>query len=134
MDNFDLKKYLVENKVTTNSKILNKEVNESVDAVEVVKSIGSLIFLGVMGMAYLPNFVREKLQRYKLDSNSTKEEIEKAARDLESKLTPREKSVLNNYINTAKTHSNKSARISGIKSAQNYLDKLSTRYPSDTEK
>ena len=26
MDNFDLKKYLVENKVTTNSKMLNEEV------------------------------------------------------------------------------------------------------------
>ena len=29
MDNFDLKKYLVENKVTTNSKMINEEVENS---------------------------------------------------------------------------------------------------------
>jgi hypothetical protein len=28
MDNFDLKKYLVENKITTNSRMLNEGLNE----------------------------------------------------------------------------------------------------------
>ena len=32
MDNFDLKKYLVENKVTTNSRMLNEDMEESIKA------------------------------------------------------------------------------------------------------
>ena len=32
MDNFDLKKYLVENKVTTNSRMLNEDMEKSIKA------------------------------------------------------------------------------------------------------
>jgi hypothetical protein len=38
MDNFDLKKYLVENKVTTNSKMMNEEV----DSLEIADRLSSL--------------------------------------------------------------------------------------------
>ena len=37
MDNFDLKKYLVENKVTTNSRMLNEEEQTTLDDIEWVK-------------------------------------------------------------------------------------------------
>jgi hypothetical protein len=140
MDNFDLKKYLVENKVTTQSK-QEEKVDEvfipSLVGAGVGNSLTSLLIAGlVMGLPYiattLPGWFKEKIKDYNLDKNSTKEEIQSAANDLSSKITSQEKSVLDRYLTTLKTGETKDQRVMATKKAQNYMDKLTTRYSDNT--
>ena len=140
MDNFDLKKYLVENKLTkqsTQDKKIDEVFAPSLVGAGVGNSLTSLLITGlIMGLPYivttLPGWFKEKIKDYNLDKNSTKEEIEAAANDLSSKITSREKSVLDKYLTTLKTGETKDQRVMATKKAQKYMDKLNTRYSDNT--
>lgn len=100
-------------------------------------SLTSLLITGLlMGLPYivttLPGWFKEKIKDYNLDKNSTKEEIEAAAKDLSSKITSQEKSVLDKYLTTLKTGETKDQRVMATKKAQKYMDKLNTRYSDNT--
>jgi hypothetical protein len=80
---------------------------------------------------FLPEWFRDKVERYRLNKNSTKEELKSAAKDLYSKITPKEKSVLDKYLVGFTSGKDKNQRIMAVKKAQKYMDKLSARYPKE---
>ena len=154
MDNFDLKKFLTENKLTSNSIITEEfefnvedieqafdsvpfeELNESM-ALELLRwltiVISSLITSGYVYGAWvawgLPE-VKEILERYRLDKNSTKEEVEAAAQEILDSLSPQKRSYLERVMNFMRTGDTKTVRSYYVQKAQDAIK----RYKSDLEK
>lgn len=151
MDNFNLKNFLIENKLTSNSKV-NEEtsfdiedidqafkqisqeedfnLNENV-AFDIVRWLTAVIgtFL-VAGWSYgmwiawgLPE-VKRTIEMYKLDRNSTKEEVEAAAQEILDSLSPQKKAYLKKVMDAMRTKSTKPERAYNVQKAQDAI----TRY------
>jgi hypothetical protein len=99
MDNFDLKKYLVENKVTTNSRMMNEESQEVEASPEAIKTYLTLL-KGKFGDK-LSQFIEDELYdsmnmgNYELPQEWNDEEFAKWAKmDLEWNASEGEEGII----------------------------------------
>lgn len=77
----------------------------------------------------IPDWFKEKAEQYKLNKKSTKEEIRRAAEDLATQLTTREKNYLAKLVDKMDTtKGDGSLRAQQVTNAKRYLDTLKSRY------
>ena len=92
---------------------------------------GGILFGGPVLLADLPKIIKTKRRENRIDKTSTKEEIQKAAKELYDELPtlkPIERTTLNNHINTMFKNLDKSGRVFGAEHAVKYMNKLRDRY------